>query len=262
MTAHAPRHDSADRHVSGSARYADDVAEARELTHLALGLSSIARGQITSADLTAVQGAPGVIAVLTGDHVPGINDTGPVVHDEPAFALKDGTGEISHHGQALFAVVAETRLQARAAARLAAIEYSEETPILTIDDAVAAGSFLHEPYRMARGDAASAIAAAPRRLAGSIDMGGQDHFYLEGQIAVATPGEDGDVHVLSSTQHPSEVQAVVAHNLNIPSHGRSEEHTSELQSRSDLVCRLLLEKKKKKKKKKQKKKKKKDTTDP
>lgn len=214
----APRHDSADRHVSGVARYADDVAEARELTHLALGLSTIARGKITGADLAAVRAAPGVIVVLTGDDVPGINDTGPVVHDEPAFALCNSAGEVSYHGQALFAVVAETRLQARAAVRLAAIEYVEEAPILTIDDAVAAGSFLHEPYRMERGDAASAIAAAPRRLAGSIDMGGQDHFYLEGQIAVATPGEEGDMHVLSSTQHPSEVQAVVAHNLNVPSH--------------------------------------------
>ena len=218
VNTNTPRHDSADRHVSGTARYADDLAEARDMTHLALGLSTIARGEIIRADLSAVRAAPGVVAVLTGDDVPGINDTGPVIHDEPAFALSGGAGQVSYHGQALFAVVAESRNLARAAARLAVIEYVEEIPILTIDDAIAAGSYLHDPYQMARGDAASAIAAAPRRLAGSIDMGGQDHFYLEGQIAVATPGEDGDIHVLSSTQHPSEVQAVVAHNLNVPSH--------------------------------------------
>lgn len=215
---YAVRHDSADRHVAGSARYADDVAEARDLTHLALGLAPFASGEITAADLDPVRAAPGVIAVLTGDDMPGINDTGPVIHDEPAFALTNGAGRVSYHGQALFAVVAETRHQARAAARLAKLEYLEETPVLTIDDAIAAGSFLHEPYRMARGDAAAALDNAPRRLSGRIDMGGQDHFYLEGQIAVVTPGEDGDMHVLSSTQHPSEVQAVVAHNLDIPSH--------------------------------------------
>ncbi len=210
-------HDSAARHVAGTARYADDVPEPKGMLHLALGLSTIARGTITAADLDPVRASAGVVAVLTGDDVPGINDTGPVIHDEPAFALSGGGGAVHFLGQPLFAVVAETREAARRAAKRARITYAGEPPILTIDDAVAAGSFLHEPYRMARGDVGAALAAAPRRVAGVIDMGGQDHFYLEGQIAIATPGEGEEVHVLSSTQHPSEVQAVVAHNLSIPS---------------------------------------------
>ncbi|MEO0360370.1 MAG: molybdopterin cofactor-binding domain-containing protein, partial [Pseudomonadota bacterium] len=209
-------HDSAARHVAGTAPYADDAAEPKSLLHLALILSPIAKGRV-SADLAAVRTAPGVVAVLTGEDVPGINDVGPVIHDEPAFALNAGAAEVAYHGQCLAAVVAESRLEARAAARLAAFETQEEPPILTIDDAVASGSYIQAPYRMARGDAGAALAAAPRRVAGRIEMGGQEHFYLEGQIAVATPVEDGGMHVLSSTQHPSEVQAVVAHNLALPS---------------------------------------------
>ncbi|MEX2519933.1 MAG: xanthine dehydrogenase molybdopterin binding subunit [Paracoccaceae bacterium] len=209
-------HDSAARHVAGSARYADDIPEPQEMVHLALALATIARGRIASADLEPVRAAPGVLAVLTGDDVPGINDTGPVVHDEPALALSGAGGEISYHGQALFIVVATSRKAARAAALLALIDYEEERPVLSIDDAIAAETYISAPYRMARGDAVAAIAAAPRRAKGRIGIGGQDHFYLEGQIAVATPGEGDEIHVLSSTQHPSEVQAVLAHNLLIP----------------------------------------------
>ncbi|MGB0504711.1 MAG: xanthine dehydrogenase molybdopterin binding subunit [Pikeienuella sp.] len=211
------RHDSADRQVAGAARYVDDMPEPPGMLHLALGLSTIACGQITEADLSAVRTADGVVAVYTGDDIPGINDTGPAVHDEPALALVGGKATISYHGQALFIVAAESRASARAAAKLAQLKYAEDPPVLTIDDAIKAGSYLHEPYRMARGDATAAIASAPNVLTGQIDMGGQDHFYLEGQIAVATPGEGDEVHVLSSTQHPSEVQAVVAHNLDVPS---------------------------------------------
>ena len=214
----ALRHDSADRQVAGTARYADDIAEPPGMVHLALGLATIARGEISGGDLDLVRAAPGVLAVLTADDVPGINDTGPVVHDEPAFALsEENGGEIHFHGQCLFAVVAESREQARAAARLARFDYIETAPLLTVDDAIEAKSYFGEPYVMARGDAAGAIAAAPHRLSGVMEIGGQDHFYLEGQIAVATPGEDDEMHVLSSTQHPSEVQKVVAENLAIPS---------------------------------------------
>ncbi|MEM7544972.1 MAG: xanthine dehydrogenase molybdopterin binding subunit [Pseudomonadota bacterium] len=209
-------HDSAARHVAGRAPYADDLAEPSRMVHLALGLSTIARGRIVEADLEPVRAAPGVVAVLTADDIPGINDTGPVIHDEPALALSANGGEVQFCGQPLFIVIAETRDAARAAARLAAISYETQAPVLTIDDAISAGSYLHEPYRMVRGEAKIAVAAAPRRLKGRIDMGGQDHFYLEGQIAIATPGEGEEMHILSSTQHPSEVQAVVAHNLSLP----------------------------------------------
>ncbi len=217
-TLEALPHDSAWGHVSGEARYADDLPEPPDMVHLALGLSTVARGRILSADLSAVRAAPGVIRLITADDVPGINDTGPVVHDEPAFALSE-TGEsvaVSYHGQCLFAVIAETREAARLAARLAKIEYAEEAPVLTVDDAIRENSFFGAPYRMARGDAAAAIAAAPMRASGVIEIGGQEQFYLEGQIALATPGEGDDVHVISSTQHPSEGQKVIAHNLDLP----------------------------------------------
>jgi len=195
-------HDSASRHVAGAARYADDVAEPKEMVHVALGLAAIARGQIITADLGPVRRADGVLAVLTADDVPGHNDTGPVVHDEPAFALSaDGdssAGTIHFRGQPLFAVVAESRDAARRAVGLAQIEYDEAPPVLTIDDAIAAGSYLHKPYRMARGTVEPALQKAAHRLQGQIDMGGQDHFYLEGQIAIATPGETDEMHILSS----------------------------------------------------------------
>ncbi len=212
----ARRHDSADMQVAGAAPYIDDLPEPRGLLHVQFGRAGIARGRILSADLSAVRAAPGVVAVLTADDIPGTNDTGPVVHDEPLLALSASGGEVRHHGQPLFLVAAETREAARRAARLARIDYEEVAPVLTVADGLAAGTDLQPPYRMARGDAAAAIAAAPRRLSGAIEIGGQEHFYLEGQIAVATPGEDGTVHVLSSTQHPSETQLIVAHVLGLP----------------------------------------------
>jgi xanthine dehydrogenase large subunit len=211
-------HDSADRHVAGTARYVDDLPEPAGLLHAAFGLSPVARGRIVSADLSAVRAAPGVVAALTGDDVPGDNQTGPVVADEPLFALGRGGGAVAFHGQPLFLVVAETREAARRAARLGRVEIAEEPPLLTIADAMAAGSLLQPPYRMARGDAAAALAAAPRRLTGRIEIGGQEHFYLEGQVALALPGEDDEMHVVSSTQHPSETQAIVAHVLGVPAH--------------------------------------------
>ncbi len=213
----AVRHDSADRQVAGDARYADDGLEPPGMVHLALGLSKIAYGFVSGGDLDLIRNAPGVVAVFTADDVPGINDTGPVIHDEPAFALSEETGaDVSYQGQCLFAVVADTREAARAAVRLTNLEYSENSPILSIDEAIQAKSFLSEPYRMARGDAGRAIDRAAHTLKGQMEIGGQDHFYLEGQIAVATPGENDEIHVLSSTQHPSEVQKVVAENLALP----------------------------------------------
>ncbi|MCL5777293.1 xanthine dehydrogenase molybdopterin binding subunit [Limibaculum sp. FT325] len=223
---HTPRrHDSAEKHVAGSALYADDVAEAPGTLHGAFGLATIARGRVTALDLAPVHAAPGVVAVLTADDVPGLNDTGPVVHDEVFLAASEATqsGEVNFHGQPLFLVAAETRHAARRAARLARVKYAEEPPILTVDEAMAAGSRVAEPYRMARPDAQgrdadAAIAAAPRRLAGRLAIGGQEHFYLEGQVALATPGEDADLHILTSNQHPSECQLVVAHVLGLPAH--------------------------------------------
>ena len=210
------RHDSAHKHVSGQAVYIDDMPEPAGALHGCLGLSGVAHGTINSIDLSAVRAAPGVVDVLTAKDVPGENDISPTGrHDEPVLA----DGKVEFHGQPIFAVIAETREQARRACRLARIEYQELPAIIDIDglDPVD-GRLVTPPLTLKRGDAAAAIAAAPHRLKGRMRVGGQDHFYLEGQIALAVPGEDQDVTVYSSTQHPSEVQHMVAHALGIPSH--------------------------------------------
>ena len=214
---HVPAtHESAVGHVTGTARYADDIPEPKDLVHCALGMAPIACGHVTM-DLTAVRAAAGVIAVLTADDIPGKNDVGPVIQDEPMLALTGNRAPVSFFGQPLFLVVAETAEQARQASRLAAFEEHAETPVLTIDDALRAGSHFSPPYRMVKGDAAAAIASAPNSLNGRVEIGGQDHFYLEGQIAVAWPGEGNEMFVVSSNQHPSECQIIVARVLGVPS---------------------------------------------
>jgi len=212
----ALKHDSDDKHVAGEALYIDDIAEPAGLVHACIGLSTIAHGQLLSLDLAPVAAAPGVLTVLTAADIPGPNDISSThKHDEPVFA----TGAILHHGQPLFAVVAETREQARHAAMLAKAAYEEAPPLLDVAAARAAGGELvTEPLKLERGNLAAAFAAGPRRLKGSMAIGGQDHFYLEGQIALAIPGEDGDMLVHSSTQHPSEVQHMVASVLGVGAH--------------------------------------------
>jgi xanthine dehydrogenase large subunit len=204
-------HDSAEAHVAGLALYVDDVAEPAAMLHLAFGQSSQARARILAMDLSAVRAAPGVVAVFDRHDIPGENNVGPVFHDDKLFA----EDEVYCVGQALFVVAATSATAARRAAKLARVEYAAETPLVTIADAMAASSVLETAQRMARGDAAAALAAAPHRLSGRLDMGGQDHFYLEGQIAIATPGEGGTIHILSSTQHPSEIQHLTAHLLGL-----------------------------------------------
>ncbi|GHC82678.1 xanthine dehydrogenase molybdopterin binding subunit [Novosphingobium pokkalii] len=203
------RHDSAHLHVAGQARYIDDEPETPDLLHLAFGTSTHARARIVAMDLDAVRAAPGVVAVYTAADVPGANDVSPVAGDDRLLA----DGEVVWLGQPLFLVAATSRRAARQAARLGRIDYDAQEPILTVEQARAAQSLIEPTQRMARGDAVAALAAAPHRLSGQLAMGGQDHFYLEGQIALARPLEDGQVHVLSSTQHPSEVQHLVAHML-------------------------------------------------
>ncbi len=213
----APRiHDSAARHVAGEAVYIDDIAAPEGLLHACLGLSRIAHGHLVSLDLAPVLAAPGVVAVLTAADIPGINDISSTHrHDEPVFA----TQTILHHGQPLFAVVAQTRQAAREAAALALAVYDEAPPVLDVAAARAAGGTLvTDPLKLERGDVAAALAESPRRLKGSMTIGGQDHFYLESQIALAIPGEEEDMQVFSSTQHPSEVQHMVAQVLGVASH--------------------------------------------
>ncbi|WP_156840298.1 xanthine dehydrogenase molybdopterin binding subunit [Novosphingobium aquimarinum] len=209
----AKPHDSAALHVSGEARYADDLPEPRDLLHLAFGLSTEARARIVDMDLAEVRAFDGVVAVYTAADIPGVNDVSPMAHDDPLLA----DGEVIYHGQAVFLVAATSRDAARRAARLGRIEYEPITPLLSLDQAREAGSEIEPVQRMVRGDAASALADAPHRLEGRVAMGGQDHFYLEGQVSIATPLEDGQIHLVSSTQHPSEVQHLVAHMLGLVS---------------------------------------------
>ncbi len=211
----AQRHDSAHKHVTGLAEYCDDIAEPAGTLHAYLGLSDRAHAEILSMDLDAVRAAPGVVGVLTGADIPGHNDISPVgKHDDPVFV----EGTVEFHGQPLFAVIAETRDAARRATKLAKVEYRDLPHVTDVAAAIDADyPFVTEPLKLERGDVAPALAAAPHRLKGRMRVGGQDHFYLEGMIAFAIPGEDDDVTVYSSTQHPSEVQHMVAHVLGVPS---------------------------------------------
>jgi xanthine dehydrogenase large subunit len=205
-------HDSALRHVSGTAIYVDDLPEPAGLVHVHLGMSKKAHAKIVSMDLTAVRASPGVVIVLTAADIPGENDVSPVIHDDKLFA----DGVVVCVGQSLFAVAATSVAAARAAAAKAVVVYEDLPAAIDIAAARAADLKIETSQRMARGDAAAALAASPRRLQGAFAIGGQDHFYLEGQVALATPGEGGDVHVWSSTQHPSEVQHLVARVLDVP----------------------------------------------
>ena len=206
------RHDSARLHVSGAAAYIDDIREPQGTLHLAPGLSSATRGRIKSLDLAEVRAAPGVVAVLTAADVPGHNNTSHAFNDDPLIA----DGAVVFRGQVIFVVVARTRDQARRAARLAHVEIEEETAILTIEDALAADAKVLPDYDFRVGDPAQAIAQAPNQLAGMLRIGGQEHFYLEGQAAFAMPGEAGEMLVHSSTQDPTLLQSVVAGVLAMP----------------------------------------------
>ena len=208
-------HDAAPLHVTGAARYVDDVPLPQGALSLAFGLSEVARGRIVSMDLEAVRTAHGVVAVLTAEDLPFANDVSPSAHDEPLLA----DGEVFYVGQPLFLVVAESHLLARRAARLGAVDIEEMPAILTIDDAIAADSRFEEGPRIyGRGDVEAALMAAPRTLDGSFEIGGQEHFYLEGQAALALPQEGGDMVVQSSSQHPTEIQHKVAEALGVPMH--------------------------------------------
>ena len=208
-------HDAARLHVTGAARYVDDIATPAGTLHLAFGTSLVARGTVTAMDLAAVRAAVGVVAVLTADDLPFANDVSPSNHDEPLLAV----GSVHYVGQPLFLVVASSHLAARAAARLGEIDIAPEAPLLTIDQALAANSrFEDGPRIYAKGDADTALGAAVHRLTGRLEIGGQEHFYLEGQAALALPDEAGDMLIQSSTQHPTEIQHKVAEAIGLPMH--------------------------------------------
>ncbi|MDP2517971.1 xanthine dehydrogenase molybdopterin binding subunit [Shimia thalassica] len=209
------QHDSATKHVTGRADYTDDIAEPVGTLHAYLGVSTVAHATLKGIDLDSVRQAPGVLGVLTAADIPGVNDVSPTGrHDEPLFA----TDKIEFHGQPLFAVVAETRDAARRAAELAVVD-CEILPHALDPVAAQDAGYPHitENLTLARGDADAAMTAAGNRIKGQITIGGQDHMYLEGHIAFALPGEDDEVVLHCSTQHPSEAQHMVAHVLDVPS---------------------------------------------
>lgn len=204
-------HESAALHVSGEATYVDDIPELAGTLHAALGLSSQAHARIDVIDLEAVRSAEGVVAVLLAEDIPGRNDCGPIIHDDPILA----SGEVFYVGQPVFVVIARSHDQARRAARKATIRYTPLPALLTAAEARSAGVFVLPPMRLTVGSPAQRIAHAPHRLSGAWSVGGQEHFYLEGQIAYAAPLEGGGIRLWSSTQHPSEMQLVVSHALGI-----------------------------------------------
>ncbi len=209
------RHDSAPKHVSGSAEYIDDMPLPADSLHAYLGLSTVAHGTIEAMDLSEVAAAPGVVGVLTKEDIPGVNDVSPThLHDEPIFA----DGRVEFWGQPIFAVVAETRDIARAAALKAKITYEKLPHALRPDEAQEAGyPHVTAPLKLERGDVEAGFATAEHRIQGRMEVGGQDHMYLEGHIALAIPGEDEDVIVYSSTQNLTEAQHMVATVLGVSS---------------------------------------------
>ncbi len=207
-------HESAVGHVTGRAMYVDDTALRRRMLECWPVCAPQARAKILRRDATAARRLAGVACVLLAEDIPGENNTGPVRHDEPLLADK----EISYHGQIVAWVVGETPAICRAAAALVEVDYEPLPAIVGLPAAIAQDSYHTEPHTLTRGDCAAALAAAQLRIEGEFAYGGQEHFYLETQAAWAEPGEDGTITVNSSTQHPSEIQAIVAEVLHRPRH--------------------------------------------
>lgn len=207
-------HESAHLHVSGGARYLDDIALPAGTLHAALGLSPVAHGRIRSIALDAVRKSPGVVDVITAADLPGDNQCGPVLKDDPILA----ESMVVYAGQPVFAVLADSHDNARRAARRATFDIEPLPAVLDIESALEQQSFVLPTQTLVRGEPEQRMGQSPMRLKGRLAMGGQDHFYLEGQIAAALPQDDGSMLVLSSTQHPSEVQHLVAHALGKSAH--------------------------------------------
>ncbi len=207
-------HESAHLHVSGRASYTDDIPLVAGTLHAALGMSPKAHAKIVSMNFDAVRATPGVVAVFTAEDIPGVNDCGPIIHDDPVLA----SGVVQYVGQPMFIVAATSHDAARLAARRAQIEFEDLPAVLTAQDARKAESYVLKPLKLSRGDAPGRMARAAHHERGEMLLGGQEQFYLEGQIAYAVPKDDDGMHVYCSTQHPTEMQHLVAHVLNVASH--------------------------------------------
>ena len=203
-------HESAVKHVTGRAIYTDDISEPRNLLHAAIGFSPVSKGIIERMDFSEVFNSDGVIDVITEKDIEGQNDVGPIFKGDKIFTSK----KIEYHGQPIFAVIASSTKLARQALLKVKLTIKKQKPILTIEDAIKKKSFVLKSKTIKRGGSSAAIANSKHRLSGKLESGGQDHFYLEGQIAMTIPQEDNNFLIYSSTQHPSETQQIVAKVLN------------------------------------------------
>jgi len=207
-------HESAEKHVSGSALYVDDINAPEGMLYGYVGLSEIARGTIRKIDLTAVRSAEGVVDVVVLTDVPGETDIGPVYPGDPIMV--NSGDEVEFHGQVIFAVAATSQLLARQAARKGIVEYEEKTPSLSIQSGLANKEFVMPSHEQVSGAPGLAIKNAERHLAGQLITGGQEQMYLEGQVSLCVPSEDGGMSVYTSSQNPTEGQKLVAKVLKIP----------------------------------------------
>jgi len=214
LAGHSVKHDSAWKHVSGQARYIDDLPTPERLLHAAVGHSKQAHARILSMDLEAVRQYPGVKVVITAKDVPGRLDIGPVFPGDPVLA----DDIVEYIGQPIFAVAATSHEAARKAARLAKVEYEPLDAVITVEQALDKQLFVRPSHTQQRGKPDQALSAAPHRLAGEQHVGGQEHFYLESQACLVEPTEDHGMFVHTSSQHPSEVQKLVAEVLGLPIH--------------------------------------------
>jgi len=199
-------HDSARKHVSGKAVYTDDHPAYTDMLYACMGLSEHARAKIINIDLNAVHEADGVVDVLTLDDIPGDPDIGPVFPGDPVLA----GDEAEFLGQPLFAVAASSQRLARKAARLAKVQYESLEPCLNLDDALQRKHFVLPPHSFQKGNPEAVIDGAPHRLQGEVRIGGQEHFYLEGQVSLAVPAEDGGMTLYTSSQNPAYMQNAFA----------------------------------------------------
>jgi xanthine dehydrogenase large subunit len=212
VVGHAFAHDSAARHVDGRAAFIDDLPEPKDLLHVHLVTSPWAHARLLAVDVAAALAAPGVAAVGLAADIPGVNDVGPILSGEPLLP----TDTVHYIGHPVAAVAADTPEQARHAAGLVRLDGEPLPPVLDVRDALERRDFVCRVMTMTRGEVDGALAAAPRRLSGELEVGGQDHFYLETQVAMAVPSGHGDLHLFSGTQHPTEVQHLVARLLGLP----------------------------------------------
>ncbi len=204
-------HDSAHKHVSGESVYVNDMDGGTQMLHGHVVYSQKAHARILSCDVKAAREVKGVVAVLTYKDIPGKNQMGPVVHDELCLAEE----EVFFIGQAVVLIAARSSDAAKEAAAKVKIEYEELPAVLTIEEAMAAGGSMGTPRVISRGNAEEGLKKAPHRLSGKLTTGAQEHWYLETQSCLCVPGEDKEMNVFSSTQHPSETQAIVAEVLGI-----------------------------------------------